>query len=108
MSHDPDDVSAEVEHVARRHQRLDVRIQAALREAGRHRFEVEILDLSEGGCQLDTRFYLKPGSRIWLAFPGLSAMQALVAWNRGWHYGCQFEPPLHPAIFDHTVKRHAR
>ena len=96
--------SATVSQDSRRATRLDVRMPATLREAGStFRFDVDVLDLSVTGIRFETSFTLLPGNLVFLTIPGLSPLEAVVAWRRGFRFGCAFQRPLHMAVFDHIV-----
>ncbi|MCM8731200.1 pilus assembly protein PilZ [Hephaestia sp. GCM10023244] len=84
--------------------RKPVRLKAQLRDRGTTRFEIDILDLSTTGFRAETSFTLWPDHIVWLTLPGLSSLEATVAWRDGLHYGCAFTNPLHPAVFDHLVR----
>ncbi len=90
-------------HDSRRAKRLDVEIGAMLRERGSTKFNVRIADLSITGFKCETSFTLTVGNRVWLSFPGLSGLEAEVAWRDRFESGCKFVSPLHPAIFDHIA-----
>lgn len=87
-------------------QRLDVQLHASLRETGCSKFGIDVLDISVTGCRLETSFRLDPGTRVWVTIPGLSALEAEVAWRKGYTYGCRFLFPLHIAVLDHIVRRY--
>ncbi|MBA3896285.1 MAG: PilZ domain-containing protein [Sphingomonadaceae bacterium] len=93
----------------RRAQRLDVRLEAELREPGSsQRFEVTVVDLSVVGFRCETSFTLKPGQRVFVTIPGLGPIEAVVEWRRLYAYGCSFDRPLHTAVFDLLVARHRK
>jgi PilZ domain len=86
--------------------RLDVRVTATLREVGSSsKFDVQITDLSLSGFRCSTLFRLSEGQAVAITIPGLSPLEATVAWGDGSHYGCRFERALHVAVFDHLVTR---
>ena len=99
----PEDFAAAKEQEARRATRKSVAIRGQLRPPGTDRLAVDVTDLSETGFQIATVYRLRIGVTVWLAIPGLAALEAVVAWNRDRHYGCRFDHPLHPAVFDHIV-----
>jgi hypothetical protein len=90
-------------HDGRRAQRLDVRMKASLRESGCTKFNVDVLDMSVSGFRFETAYSIAPSSRVWLTIPGLAALEAIVAWQDHYRYGCYFVDPLHIAVFDHIV-----
>jgi hypothetical protein len=91
---------------ARRAMRLDVAFDAGLREPGSSKFQIRVTDLSVTGFRCETSFTLRMGSPVWLTIPGLSAIEAVVAWKEHFLYGCSFKNPLHIAVFDHIAKLH--
>lgn len=84
--------------------RQPVRMQATLRKPGLTKFEIEVRDLSPYGLRAGTSFTLSPGAVVWLALPGLSGIEAEVAWSRNYEYGFRFKHPLHAAVFDHIAR----
>ena len=88
----------------RRALRKPVRLRAQLRDRGTTKFEIDVIDLSTSGFRAETSFTLWEGHTVWLTLPGLAALEAKVAWRDGFRYGCAFERPLHPAVFDHIVR----
>ena len=78
-------------------------MRAQLRDRGQTRFEIDVTDLSEAGFRAATSFTLWPGTVVWLTLPGMTPLEAVVAWRDKLSYGCAFARPLHPAVFDHIV-----
>ncbi len=95
-------------HDGRRAERLDVRMKASLRESGCTKFNVEVLDMSVSGFRFETAYSIAPSSRVWLTIPGLTALEAIVAWQDRYRYGCYFVDPLHIAVFDHIIAHQRR
>lgn len=93
----------------RRAMRLDVRLDAGLREPGSsQRFAVDVIDLSIVGFRCETSFTLTTGSAAFVTIPGLSPLECTVAWRRSYIYGCAFDRPLHNAVFDHIIAQYRR
>jgi PilZ domain len=88
--------------------RLNVRMKAYLREPGSIKFDVDVLDLSVLGCRIETSANLVVGSPIYISVAGIAPLEGLVAWRKGWLYGCAFARPLHNAVLDHIVKQHPK
>ncbi len=86
-------------------ERLEIRLKASLRECGAGKFSVDVSDMSVTGFRLETSFTLATGSRVWITFPGLSPLEATVAWKEQFRYGCRFVSPLHMAVLDHIVAK---
>lgn len=87
--------------------RLDVKLDAALRELGSsQRFDIHVEDLSLTGFRFNTSFRLNFGQLVAVTIPGLAALEARVAWVDGFRYGCAFDRALHVAVFNHLIARH--
>jgi hypothetical protein len=92
---------------SRRAMRLDVRLSAGLREPGSsQRFEVDVKDLSIVGFRCETSFTLIPGTAVFVTIPSLGSLECTVAWRRSYVYGCEFDRPLHNAVFDHIAAQY--
>ena len=89
----------------RRALRMDVNVEATIREHGSSKFVVNLRDLSVTGFRFETVYTVKLHSHIWLTIPGLQALEAAVAWHRDPLFGAAFINPLHPAVCDHIVKQ---
>jgi PilZ domain len=92
-------------HEARRAERLDVIIEAGLREHGNPRFEVKVIDLSLTGFRCETSFNMNIDGTVWLTIPGLSGLESRVVWKDKFRYGFVFLQPLYPAVFDHIIRQ---
>jgi hypothetical protein len=83
----------------RRYVRSQVAIGAGLGSAqDRPSTAVTVVDLSQGGCGIETGAYLEAGARVWLKLPGLQSWPARVAWVEDARAGLQFDAPLHAAV----------
>ena len=90
---------------SRRAQRRWVNMRAQLREGFGPKFDIEVLDLSSSGFRCETYYGLAVGTRIFLHIPTFSPFEALVAWKANGHYGCQFDRPLYPSVFETIAAR---
>jgi hypothetical protein len=84
--------------------RSRVAFRAELRDPTWVRYNVDILDLSATGFRCLASYSLEPGQTIWIKLPGLSGLEAKVAWRQGDVIGAAFVRPLYPAVFDHIVR----
>lgn len=101
--------SAALRRDNRQAMRLDVRLSAGLREPGTsQKFDVTIIDLSVTGFRCETSFNLSIGQLVFVTIPTLGALEAIVMRRDGFLYGCQFERPLHNAVFDHIAAKHRK
>jgi PilZ domain len=81
--------------------RAPVAIEADLRRAGRTPFKVLLRDLSPTGSRAETLSRVILHDRIWVTIPGFSAIEGVVRWVRGQHFGIEWEGRIHPAVFEH-------
>lgn len=64
--------------------------------------ELQVLDLSHGGCMVNRkRCNTEQGARVLVKLPGLGFQPASVAWLEDDHAGLAFEQPLHEAVLAH-------
>lgn len=88
----------------RRSQRVTVEMGAGLRQRGASGVSVQVTDLSIDGFRAATHLELAQGTDVWLRLPSLEPIHARVMWSEGYHIGCAFERPLHPAVLDMLVR----
>jgi len=68
--------------------------------------ELEVLDLSAGGCMVEYRGWsAKPGERVLATLPGLAAQPGQLVWVEDGKAGIAFEQPLYDAVLDLLQKR---
>ena len=81
-----------------------VTIRASIRESGGGKQWISVLDLSRTGFRMHCIFLIQPDRTVYLTMPQFASMEAKIAWHDGDYYGCQFEQPLHEAIYDHVIR----
>jgi hypothetical protein len=74
--------------------RFALHLVATMRERGRGRFPVTLVDLSEGGCRAEIPAELAVGSWVWLNITGLETQYCRVVWCRDTLAGFEFATPL--------------
>lgn len=89
---------------SRRAQRVDVAMNAMLHETGTTKYNIKLLDLSVTGFRFKSSYELHIGMHVWLNLPKLEGRRAKVMWRSGYVYGCSYDQPLYPAVFDHIVR----
>lgn len=63
--------------------------------------DLEVLDISQGGCMVDFHgSAARPGERVLITLPGLSALSGELVWAEDGRAGIAFETPLHETVFD--------
>jgi hypothetical protein len=85
--------------------RHEVQIAATLRPSGESAFKVTVTNLSSGGFACHALTRIPKGARCWLTLPGLSGLQAEVAWNDGRMVGGAFTNLLATPVLDSIVSR---
>jgi PilZ domain len=86
-------------------QRHKVKIQASLRRAGDKPFSVIVRDISVSGFSCEAVSSVRPGSLVWITFPGLTGLQSEVSWNDGVMIGCAFSDLMNRAVLDRLMTR---
>ena len=89
----------------RRHERVSVEGEVAMRRAGKTHFRVHIYDISPDGCKAEFVDRPELGEQLWIKFDGMEALEAHVCWIVGARAGLRFSRGLHSAIFDMLVAR---
>lgn len=84
--------------------RRPVKLQARLRDRGSRPFAITVADLSPTGFRAEVAYTLHKGTLVWIMLPGLSALEAEIAWQRGAQVGGKFRQSLHPAVFEHICE----
>ena len=87
--------------------RAAVSIPAALRERGRVRCDVEVLNLSTAGCAIHSSRPVRVGDHSWIMLPTLESWDARIAWSKSGLCGLDFTEPLHPAVAEMIIRRGA-
>ena len=98
-------------HSSRLNARQTVLIGVQFRRKSESWFRSRIIDMSLTGFRLQSFVKLSVGMEVWVMFPGFEGRRATVTWAGNHEAGCQFDVPLHPAIFDHIIRMsdpHAR
>lgn len=80
----------------RRAERLDLLLDASLRELGATGADVRLHDLSTRGFMCEADAIHAAGSYVWLRIPGVGAFNARIVWRDSFRYGCEFVEPIEP------------
>lgn len=76
--------------------------KAVVRYRVRSKMEMQLLELTEGGCMLDARGWsVKPDERVLVRLPGTGEIGATVVWIEDRKAGVAFEEPLYGPVIDH-------
>ena len=87
----------------RRADRAALRLSATIREAGRSRTSVRLIDVSTHGCRIETASDIMAESWLWLSIAGLEAQYCRVVWRSHEFAGLEFATPLNEAVLDRLL-----
>jgi PilZ domain-containing protein len=85
---------AEDETDRRRLTRVDVELEAKMRELGSSGVEAKVLNISESGFMAASDAEFEVGTRIWLMLPGRDRANAVIKWTAGDKIGAEFAEPI--------------
>jgi hypothetical protein len=80
-------------------ERVNVTALIKVRQRGARGIRVVVEDISRTGCRVQWPHNAIVGDRVWISFPGLEAISALIVWTAEFRFGCRFEVPLYSAVF---------
>ncbi|GAB5483120.1 PilZ domain-containing protein [Sphingorhabdus sp. EL138] len=83
--------------------RHKVAIPAKMRFSGSSSFDTEVANISLAGFACDALLQAHPGTRCWLALPGLAPLEAEVIHRSNLGLGCAFRDMLNPAVLDRYI-----
>jgi PilZ domain len=83
---------------------LASKLQVKCRFKAGNTVDLDVLDLSTGGCMVDIkRWGGEVGERVLVKLPGLSFQPAQIAWVEEEQAGIAFEQVMHEAVLDHLM-----
>ena len=87
----------------RRTQRAALRLSATMREAGRGRTSVKLIDISTHGCRIEASTGASADSWLWLSLAGLETQYCRVVWRYQEFAGLEFATPLSEPVLDRLL-----
>jgi hypothetical protein len=87
----------------RRVERSALRLDASIREPGRGRVSVRVIDISTHGCRIEATSGPNPESWVLLSIAGLETQYCRVVWNCQEFAGLEFETPLAEPVLDRLL-----
>ena len=78
----------------RRSARIDVELDAKVRELGSEGTEARVVNISDTGFMAQSSGDFEVGSRIWLILPGRDRASAIVRWTAGDKLGAEFSEAM--------------
>ena len=87
----------------RRVERSALRLDASIREPGRGRVAVRVIDISTPGCRIEATSGPNPDSWVLLSIAGLETQYCRVVWNCQEFAGLEFETPLSEPVLERLL-----
>ena len=84
----------------RRSARVEVGMEARVRELGSEGSEARVVNISDTGFMAESAGDFEVGSRIWLILPARDRASAIVRWTAGDKLGAEFSEPISLAGLD--------
>jgi len=88
----------------RRSNRAALRLSATMREAGRGRVGVRVIDMSTHGCRVEATSNISAETWIWLSIAGLETQYCRVVWRCQEFAGLEFATPLSEPVLDRLLQ----
>ena len=88
----------------RRADRAALRLSATLREPGRGRATVRVIDISTHGCRIEATSGASSESWVWLSIAGIETQYCRVVWRASEFAGLEFATPLAEAVLERLLQ----
>lgn len=96
--------SPESEPDRRRAPRAGLRLSATIREPGRGRVGVRVIDISTHGCRIEATTGPSADAWVLLSIAGLDTQYCRIVWRAHEFAGLEFATPLNEAVFDRLLQ----
>jgi hypothetical protein len=87
----------------RRANRAALRLSATMREPGRSRTGVRVIDISTHGCRIEATNAASADTWLWLSIAGLETQYCRVVWQAQEFAGLEFATPLADAVLERLL-----
>ena len=84
--------------------RARVALMCEVRQGTRPWKLARLVDLSETGFRVAWLPEYDATKPLRIRIPGIEVLSAKICWQEGPQIGCQFENPLHVAVFEHIAR----
>ena len=88
----------------RRAPRAALRLSATIREPGRSRIQVRIIDMSTHGCRIEASSGAPAEAWVLLSVAGLESQYCRIVWRAHEFAGLEFASPIAEAVLDRLLK----
>ena len=89
----------------RRARRYGLRLSAVVRERGRGRIPIRVIDISTNGCRIELSCGLLVGTSVWLSIAGLETLDTRIVWCHEGFAGLEFTMPINEAVLDTLLQQ---
>ncbi|MFL6752305.1 MAG: PilZ domain-containing protein [Sphingomicrobium sp.] len=96
-------IASESRNERRRAERTALRLGASIREPGRGRVGVRVIDISTHGCRIEASSGANPDNWVLLSIAGLETQYCRVVWNCQEFAGLEFERPLVEPVLERLL-----
>ena len=84
--------------------RAQVALLCEVRQGTRPWKMARLIDLSETGFRVAWLPEYDVTKPLRIRIPGIEGLSARIRWHEGKQIGCEFESPLHVAVFEHIAR----
>ena len=88
----------------RRANRAALRLSATVREQGRSRASVRVIDISTHGCRIEATSGASADTWLWLSIAGIETQYCRVVWRASEFAGLEFATPLAEAVLERLLQ----
>jgi hypothetical protein len=88
----------------RRAPRIALRLSASIREPGRSRTGVRIIDMSTHGCQIEATSGASADTWVLLSIAGIDTQYCRIAWRINEFAGLEFATPIAQPVLDRLLQ----
>lgn len=88
----------------RRAARAGLRLSATIREPGRSRVGVKVIDISTHGCRVEAQSGASADTWVLLSIAGLDTQYCRIVWRAHEFAGLEFATPLSDAVFERLLQ----
>ena len=88
----------------RRAPRAGLRLSASIREPGRSRISVKVIDISTHGCRIEAQSGASADTWVLLSIAGLETQYCRIVWRAHEFAGLEFATPLAEPVFERLVQ----
>ena len=88
----------------RRAPRAGLRLSATIREPGRSRVGVKVIDISTHGCRIEAQSSSTPDTWVMLSITGLETQYCRIVWRAHEFAGIEFATPLAEPVLDRLLQ----